>query len=93
MSYAVLTAVASTSIQAMPTHGVVTLSGVVERVVNCNEFMLRDGSGTTAIKLPPEKDIVLNEGDSVSVTGMVIPDSRQKDVRAYRIKIVQRADV
>ena len=67
----------------------VTLSGTVERIENDQQFTLRDNHGSFDVTMLPGNAAVLNEGDSVSVTGSL----GQRAIEAYTVKVHQRADL
>jgi len=79
-----------TTIQAMPDSGTVVVSGTVEKISNEREFTLRDNSGTVRVKIDDEESVVLKQGDSVTVSGMVekpLWGLLGKDINATNVQV------
>lgn len=59
---------ATASLDSLPDKGVVSVDGVVDRVVDGDTFVLRDSAGDT-VDVHTKADLALTVGDSVSVKG------------------------
>lgn len=68
----------------------VTLYGTVQKVKNSQEFTVRNDHGVFEVQLTDNHAAILDEGDSISVTGSVDPSHR---VSASVVEIHQRAGV
>lgn len=87
---AALAHTAETTIHTLPSHGMVTLFGTVERLTGDDAFMLRDNSGRVSVRQLSSDRTIVDEGDSVTVTGNVTGDEI-KGIMASRVLIHRRA--
>jgi uncharacterized protein YdeI (BOF family) len=65
----------------------ITISGMVDKVNSETEFTLRDSAGTIDIDLPKDQSVVLQKGQSVTVTGVVDKDINGTDINATRVDV------
>ena len=76
----------ATTINALPDSGNVMLSGTVDSVRNDREFTLRDATGTVDVKLPANQSAVLQQGETVAVSGNIESSWLGKDINATSVE-------
>jgi len=60
-----------TLVRDLPSKGIVSISGTVEKVDSSQKFTLRDSSGVISVSMPAKQSLVLKDGEGVSVIGTV----------------------
>lgn len=87
-----MTTYQSSTIDALPDEGRVSISGKVEDLDGDNEFSLQDSKGNS-IRVESDRDLMLREGDRVKVIGMMDRGflSIGSEIDAINITVLERA--
>ena len=72
------------SIEQVERGGMVSLSGQVERILDEDEFRLRDDTGSIRVYIGPN-NMPVRQGDAVSVTGFVDDDLGPLELYAHSL--------
>jgi uncharacterized protein YdeI (BOF family) len=65
----------------------VNITGTVDTVRNERKFLLRDASGTIAVEIASNQSVVLKQGDTVAVTGVVDKGMLTTDINASQVTV------
>jgi uncharacterized protein YdeI (BOF family) len=79
------------SINTLPEEGMVKLTGTVDQVQSEKDFVLKDPTGSVAVNIQSDDNLVLAPGTEVSVIGYVSNTNLGKEVNATRVFLMSDA--